>query len=331
VQEGNRGEYVCRNIFQGAVCMLHMNVIKKFKTSYQIKFSNDYGFLCHTMGSKTIIYDTSSWEKITELSKPKNPGYIHFSENDDYLYIKNTIGTVCVYETVGFQLINTIKSNKKYQLVETDFALTNTQFIILDTMKTKEGHQLALINIEKGEYRVLTQFKDSSTLIYFNQFIQAESAYLFTLSYVNNQDYRVHKIVKVKEPINKEIVVMENSEIWYWDSIIFNTIHNEYVVVRSFDIIILDGQFKEILKMLNLSDKDYPDYFGYFQHIHLSNNGEYIIITYSETVLILRYFDLEIISVEKIQYACFAEFSTDNRFILIGTWENGYILENTLR
>ncbi|WNS82251.1 hypothetical protein RRU94_16060 [Domibacillus sp. DTU_2020_1001157_1_SI_ALB_TIR_016] len=311
--------------------MLHMNVIKKFKTSYQIKFSNDYRFLCHTTGSKTIIYDTSSWEKIMELSKPNNPGYIHFSENDDYLYIKNTIGTVCVYETVGFQLIKTIKSNKKYQLVEADFALTNTSFIILDTLKTKDGHQLALINIEEGEYRVLTQFKDSITLIYFNQFVQAESAYLFTLSYVNNADYKVHKIVKMKEPIKSESAeVMENSKIWYWDAIIFNSIHNVYIVVQSYDIVILDGQFKEILKKVNLSDKDYPN-FGYFQHIHLSNNGDCIIITYSETVLILRYSDLQTILVEKIQYACFAEFSTDNRFILIGTWENGYILENTLR
>ncbi|OXS76189.1 hypothetical protein B1B04_04140 [Lysinibacillus sp. KCTC 33748] len=205
--------------------MLHMNVIKKFKTSYQIKFSNAYRFLCHTMGSKTIIYDTGSWEKIKELSKPNNPGDIHFSDNDDYLYIKNTIGTVCVYETVGFQLIKSIKSNKKYQLVEGDFVLTNTSFIILDTLKTKDGHQLALINIEKGEFRVLTQFKDSIPLIYFNHFIQAESAYLFTLSYVNNEDYRVEKIVKVKEPINKEsIEILDNLEIRNWDSIIFNSI-----------------------------------------------------------------------------------------------------------
>ncbi|MEY2196694.1 hypothetical protein AB7942_28860 [Neobacillus sp. BF23-41] len=312
--------------------MLHMNVIKKFKTSYQIKFSNDYRFLCHTMGSKTIIYDTSSWEKIKELSKPSNPGDIHFSDNDDYLYIKNTIGTVCVYETVGFQLIKTIKSNKKYQLVEGDFALTNTSLIILDTLKTKDGHQLALINIEKGEFSVLTQFKDSITLFYFNHFIQAESAYLFTLSYVNNEGYRVEKIVKVKEPINKEsIEVLDNLEIRNWDSIIFNSIHNIYIVVQDYDIVILDGQFKEILKKDCLSEQDYPDHFGYFQHMHQSNDGRYIILTYSETVLILRYDDLEPIVVEEIQYACFGEFSNDDRFILIGTWENGYILENTLR
>ncbi|QIZ08305.1 hypothetical protein HFZ78_17555 [Priestia megaterium] len=312
--------------------MLQMNLIKKFKTSYQIKFSNAQRFLCHTMGSKTIVFDSNTWEKIAELSKPKNPGYIQFSQNDDYLYIKNTVGTICVYETDKFQLIKTIKSNKKFQFVEADFALTNIPFLILDTLKTKDGCQLALINMDKSEYTLLTDIKDSLTLIDYKQFIQTDSSYLFTLSYVNNEDYRVHNILKVKEPINKgSIEVMDNSEIWYWQSIRFSSIHNVYIVVHNYDVVLLDGQFKKIIKKVNLSENDYPDFFGYFQHIHLSNNGRFIIITYSDTVLILRSDNLETILIEKIEYACFAEFSNDDRFILIGTWENGYILENTLR
>src|SRR4051812_46091593 len=114
--------------------MLQMHLIKKLKTSFQIKFSNNRRFLCHTMGSKTVVFDSSSWERIAEISKPKDPGYIQFSQNDDYLYIKRTIGTVYVYETEGFQLIKTIKSNKKVQFVEGDFALTNTPLLILDTL-----------------------------------------------------------------------------------------------------------------------------------------------------------------------------------------------------
>jgi hypothetical protein len=102
-------------------------------------------------------------------------------------------------------------------------------------------------------------------------------------------------------------------------------------VVHNYDVILLDGQFKKIIKKVNLSENDYPDFFGYFQHIHLSNNGRFIIITYSDTVLILRSDNLETILIEKIKYACFAEFSNDDRFILIGTWQNGFILENTLR
>ena len=125
-----------KNYYYGVVCVLNMNVIKKFKTSYQIKISNTSRFLCHTMGSKTIIYDTTSWEKIKELSKPNNPGEIHFSDSDEYLYIKIQL-VLYVYETVGFQLIKMMKSNRKYQLVEGDFALTNTPFIVLDAVKTK--------------------------------------------------------------------------------------------------------------------------------------------------------------------------------------------------
>lgn len=252
--------------------MLQMNLIKKFKTSFQIKFSNNQRFLCHTMGSKTIVYDTSSWEKIAEL-KPNNPGHFYFSQNDDYLYIKNTTGTIYVYETARFQLVKTIKSNKKFQFVEGDFAITDSPLIILDTLKTYTGRQLVLINIENGEYKVLSEFEDSITLIHFNHFIKAENTYLFTLSYVNNEGYRVEKIVKVKEPINKEsIEVLDNLEIRNWDSIIFNSIHNVNIVVQDYDIVILDGQFKEILKKVCLSEQDYPDHFGYFQHIHQSND-----------------------------------------------------------
>ncbi|MEY9976298.1 hypothetical protein ABH968_001243 [Lysinibacillus sp. RC79] len=36
--------------------MLHMNVSKKFKTSYQIKFSNAYRFLCVSPKYKKYAY-----------------------------------------------------------------------------------------------------------------------------------------------------------------------------------------------------------------------------------------------------------------------------------
>ncbi|ULT59486.1 hypothetical protein L1999_13585 [Neobacillus drentensis] len=322
--------FVNKECVRSSVCMLQMHLIKKLKTSFQIKFSNNQRFLCHTMGSKTVVFDSTSWEKIAELSKPKDPGYIQFSQNDDYLYIKRTIGTICVYETEGFQLIKTIKSNKKFKLVEADFAITNTPFLILDTLNTKDGYQLALINIEQGEHTVLTDFKDS-TLIELNQFIEAENSYLFTMTYENTRGYIDHQIVKVTEPIEKgSIEVIHNSEIWYWESIIYSSIHSIYIVVQNYDLVILDGKFKKVLRKFSITNDKYPECLGYFQHIHLSNSGQFIIITYSKTVLILGYDDLEPIVVEKIQYACFGEFSHDDRFLLIGTYENGYILENTL-
>lgn len=74
-----------------------MNLIKKLKTSFEIVISNDNRFLCHTMGSKTIVYDTNNWEKVIELPKPKNPGYIKFSRNDDFFTLKiPQVPLVCI-------------------------------------------------------------------------------------------------------------------------------------------------------------------------------------------------------------------------------------------
>ncbi|WP_282156298.1 hypothetical protein [Cytobacillus gottheilii] len=193
---------------------------------------------------------------------------------------------------------------------------------------------MALINMENGDITVLTQLNDSINYAYYNQFIEAERAYLFTLVYEitdkYNDEYIVRKIVKVKEPLNNEAIeVIENSEIWDWNFILFNSIHNSFIVVERYDIIMLDAQFNEIIKRVKLSDKVSPE-LGVFHYIHLSNDGQFIILTYSKRVIILRYEDLEPIVVEEIQYACFGEFSSDDRFILIGTWNNGYILENTL-
>jgi hypothetical protein len=46
--------------------------------------------------------------------------------------------------------------------------------------------------------------------------------------------------------------------------------------------------------------------------------------------MVLRYDNLQIILIENIPFVCFAEFSDNNQYLIIGTWNNGYILENNL-
>ncbi|MEH6939233.1 hypothetical protein V7056_15520 [Bacillus sp. JJ664] len=310
-----------------------MNLIKKLKTSFQIKLSNDGRFLCHTMGLKTIVFDANSWEKVAELSKPKNPGDIKFSKNNDYLYIKNTIGTVCVYETSEFCLIKTIQSNRSRQMVEGDFALTNDDFTIIDILKTKSGNQLALINIDNGNYNKLTDFEDSITIKKYEQYISNEGSHLFTLNNDNeNTDYDDYNLLKVKYENEKaSFTLISHPKVLHWESVIYDSIHEVYILVSGFEITILDSTFKKILKKKNLLKNESNGDFGYFYHLHQSNNAKFLVITYSEHVFILRYDDLQIIVDEAISYACFAEFSEDDQYLFIGTWNNGYILEVNLK
>ncbi|CAM4054091.1 hypothetical protein L1N85_19810 [Paenibacillus alkaliterrae] len=318
--------------------MFQMNLIKKLKTSYSIRLSSDNRFLCHNMGRKTIVYDFTSWEKIIELDKPNNPSNLRFSKNNEYLLIKNTVGTICVYDTVDFSLVRTFQSNKSFKLIEGDVNFTQDNSI-LDVLHTSYGRQIALIDIHTKEHKILTDFEDSypstgcPTMIFYNQFIQSENSHLFTLSYVDETDYRVHKIVKVKEPINKDSSeVLSNSEIWYWDSVIFDSTYQVFILVQDYEIILMDSDFKKVLKKKHIVTNDYlDDEIGYLRYFHLSNDSKFIVVTYSSKLFILRYDDLTTILVENIPYACFAEFSNDNRHLLVGTWNNGYVLENNLK
>ncbi|OCA92567.1 hypothetical protein [Pseudobacillus wudalianchiensis] len=313
--------------------MLQMEVIQKLKTSYVMKVAQKRRLLSHTMGSKTVIYDTDSWEKVTELFKPKHPGNIMFSKDNNYFYIKSTTGAFCVYGTIDFKLIKSIQSSKSRQFTEGSFALTDDPFIIIDTIQTKFGNQLAVIDVNEGSHKVITDFEDSITLFDYHQYVADESYHLFTVSYVNpNTDFREYKLLKI-DLSSQDIVSLRHPNISYWDSLIFSSVHKSYIMIHdNHDLIISDYSFKKVLKRKTLFEgQKKQEEVGYFRHINQSPDGNYIIVTYSEMVIIIRYADLEIVRVEALPSACFGEFSEDNQYLLIGTWTNGYVLKNNLK
>jgi hypothetical protein len=311
--------------------MLQMNLIKEFKTSYQIKISNSHRFLCRTMGSKTFVYDTGSWEKIAVLSKPNHPGDVHFSTDSEYLYIKSITGAIWMYDTAEFKLVKMMKANK---ITEGDFALTNNPIIILDTVKTKLENQLALINLNTSKYELLTDFQEPITLFDYHHFIPNEQSHLFTLSYVNEKtNYREYKLLKVSEDVNNPSVkLIENPLHLYWEqeSVMFDSTHQVYILITDYELIVVDSTFSKVLRKKSILEYGNRDDIGYFEHIHQSENGQWIIVIYSQGVFIFRYEDLQLLLAENIQYVCFAEFSQQDQYLLIGTWNKGYVLENNL-
>ncbi|NDI34828.1 hypothetical protein [Chengkuizengella sediminis] len=310
--------------------MFQMNLIKKLKTSYELKLSPDKKFLCHN-NSKTIVYDVNSFKEVIVLNKPSDPGRIRFSPNSEYLLIKKTTGGIWVYKTDNFQLVKVLKSNKSFKFLERDFTFTQDNETILDTLQINQEEQIVAININSGEKIILTELKYKDSIISHNHYSKKGNFHLFTLDYVNEKGYRVNKMIKVKEPINKQsIEVISNEEILYWESIIFNSVANAYILVINYEIILVDSSFKNVLKKVTIVDHECQEATGYFYHIYLSTNGKFIALTYSNRIFILRFEDLETIFIEDVPYACFAEFSNDDQYLFIGTWENGYVFENNL-
>lgn len=309
--------------------MFQMQLIKKLKTSYVMTISNNGKFLSHTMGSKTIVYDTGNWEKIVELSKPKHPGNIKFSKNDEFLFIKNTTGTICVYSTPDFKLYKTIQSRKNFQTVEADFAVTEDSLTILDTLKINDSTKIVTLNIETGTYKILVEVENTN--IQYHHYIQNENAYLFTVYNLNEDGEVEQKLVKLENPItNPSYKIYTHPDLINWDTIIYDTFRNNYIMVNRYELLFLDRDFKTVFKKEFFIAQENQSNWEYFTHIHLSKNGKYLIVSYSSRIFILRLDDLETIFVEELKYPCFCEISNDNKYLLVGTSTNGFVLENNL-
>lgn len=309
-----------------------MNLIKNLKVSYEIVLSNDKKLLCHTMGGKTVIFDTETWEKVIELKKPNNPSHLRFSQNDEMLYIKNTVGTFCVYDTKEFQLIKTIKSGKSFQIVEGNFALLENPFTVLDVLKINEKKQICTLNIETGNYQILTELE--GTHIEFNQFIPYDNSYLFTLSYLEGvKGYLRYNLIKVVDPLVKpSYSIVENLGITNWVLVCYVPVHQVYIFVhQDYELTIMDAELKTVLKKSNLTENGVQSTDEYFVHLAASYDGSYIVLTSSNRVFILGFEDLTPIQIEELEYACFAEFSKDDTYFLVGTWSKGFVLENNLK
>jgi WD40 repeat protein len=310
---------------------MEMNLVKKLKTSYQLVMSNNKKLLCHTMGRRTVIFNTETWEKVAELLEPKNPSYVYFSEDDELLYIKSTVGTVCVYDTERFQLITTIKSKRSFQIVEGNFAILDDPLTILDLLKINNKKQVCTLNIETGKYQVITEVK--GTHIKLHQFVADDSSYLYTLSDLEGEEgWLVQKLVKLKDPLTKPTYsIVDSLKFSNWEKVFYEPVHRVYIFLhREYKLTFMDADLETILREDSLLDKGINKLDEYFVHIHASYNGKYIVLTTIKRVIILNFDDLIPVFIKNLEYACFAEFSKNDTYLLVGSWNNGYVLENCL-
>lgn len=93
----------------------------------------------------------------------------------------------------------------------------------------------------------------------------------------------------------------------------------------------MDAELKTVLKKSNLTENGIQSTDEYFVHITSSNDGNYIVLTSNKRVFLLDLEDLNPIKIEELEYVCFAEFSKDDNYFLVGTWSKGYVFENNLK
>lgn len=309
--------------------MFHMQVIKKLKKSFMFSINRQY-FIRGT-ASKSIVYDSNTFEEVIQLMKPAHPYMIKFSTNNKHVIIKSTIGTICIYSMDNFELIKTIRNSKEIKIQEAGFGIAQDSVTIIYIVNLNEEDQIATINFITGEKKILTEFKRS--IIRYNHHTPKDNFHLLTLSYVDEvTGFREYKLLKVKELLETNTIeLIENPEFFRWEAAYFNSYSKNYVLVSEYDILLVDSEFKTALNKLSITNLYEENEIGYFQHLHISKSGKLLIVTFSQLIIIMESESFKILSVENIPYACFGEFSENEKYLFIGTWEKGYILQNKFR
>ena len=285
-------------------------------------------FVCRTIGSKTFLYKNQNWDHPMLLTKPTNPGVVKFSRDNSLVIIQNTSGNVYIYETENFNQIKSIVSNKSYKMIEHGgCAYVEERKIVLCIGKVQSFEQILAFDLESTNWYPITDFDDNYHISY-TSYSEKEKAHLFKISRINKiTDYWENQLLKVHEDdFSIEIINLPPGV--FWDELVYNHHLNAYISLYKREIHVLSADLNEIVKKEKLIVPN--NGVSIVFNMSLSEDGKFIAIAYSDCVVILDSEHLEIIRKERIPYACFVQFGNDDEFLLIGTWNNGYILENDL-
>lgn len=305
-----------------------MKTVKTFNKSYNLVMSSDAKFVCRTIGSKTFLYENQNWDHPVLLTKPTNPGDVKFSPDNSFLIIQNTSGNIYIYETENFSPIKRIVSNKSYKMIEHGgcaFVANKKMVLCIAIVQSRE--QVLAFDLETTNWYPITDFNENYHIGY-TSYSEKENAHLFQISRINkitdDWDYQILKVYE--DDLSMEILNLPLGV--FWDELVFNHHQNTYISLYKREIHLLSSDLKKIIKKENLSIPN--NGVSIVCDMSLSKNGKFIVIAYSECVVILDSEHLDIIRIERIPYACFAQFGNDDEFLLVGTWDSGYILENNL-
>lgn len=298
---------------------------KKLSTSYCIKISDNGKYLAH-IGSKTSIYGMDIMNKIASFSDIKNPGSIDFSRDSQFIQIKNTSGKIGLFNLENLSYVNSYISIKTSGPEDCNSCFTPDNKYIIDGVNGNSNGTIALINIESKKTTIIKRYEDCIIKsIEYNDETEIYTFVVFKRGTELNDESGIGYsfFVKWRYPFDKyplEEVRFPGKHTFKYIKI--SNINKCYVFYDWDRVVIIDQETKEELKNVNFEKNC-----GYFCTLDFSLDGKYIALAFSECIKVIRFKDLKCIKEYRLKYSCYVGFSKDVRYLLIGTWNNGYCIK----
>lgn len=293
--------------------MVETELVKKFKKSYEIKMSPNSKYIGHFSSSAVSLFDAENNLQIADFRDVKYPSHITFSSDSKLLAVKSNQKKIAVYDLEKLELIKMFNIKKNSQPQDFGFCFTYDKKYILNLVYTNDllGY-ISKINVETLHEE---RFFEGSTCVFtYIQYIEAKEQYLITgFDRTIDEGININFIMWYSATDNSFERINLDFEI---HQIVY---HEETKTFVGWE---LGGQSLKVISndFINEIPED-----EYIILVAFSKNGRYIAVVLSKTVNIYEYPKVKLICAINNKNNCYAEFSPDDKHILIGAWGNGYI------
>ncbi|TYQ18381.1 UNVERIFIED_CONTAM: hypothetical protein Cloal_0813 [Acetivibrio alkalicellulosi] len=297
--------------------MNEFKYLKKFKSSYELTLSSDEKHLCRTTRRKTIIYSAGNFGQVVSFDDIKDPGDIAFSHDSKLLAVKDALGKYSVYDLERYSPRSTFKiSNNGSQDGKFVFSPDNKSIISVFTSLPDD----IIVNTDLETNKTIEIRRFNNCVVYFISYTPEENIYLFSVfDREKDKDYLIRWQYPFRNDID-EIICSDKINRWYY--IDYCKTKKFYAVYTGEKIFLMSENLQSVIISKDIKDKTN----GYNVGMNCSEDGRYIVLTFSECVKIISTSNLETIREFKMPYCHRSEFSKKMNYFLIGTWEQGYVI-----
>lgn len=310
--------------------MESFNYIKKFKKANYIQFSQNGDYIVRVSGNEIAVIDTKSLNELNVYKEIKQAGKIAFAFNNENLFASESaikkLGVFNLNNELSAKIYSVTKSND-YQDYNIYFAPDDKKIIY--GIYNVNNNTISTLDLETSKVENIKVFENA--FVKKIQYCINSNQYLFSIfdregRVVNGERYPITYILKWKYPFElNEPTEIRTELILEWDDISYNSNSKKYALYDWHNkiLIVTDNTMgKEVARYI-LNDNR----LGYFSNLNWSNDGKYIVMTFLNSVKIIRVMDANCIKEFKVSSGLYSEFSPDSKLLVIGTAKSGYLVD----
>ena len=310
--------------------MENFNYIKKFNSARYVQFSPKGNYIVGVSNNRITVIDIKNYNELYVYKDLKEPGKIAFAFNNDKLFASQS-----AIKKLGVFNLNNELTAKIYKLTKSDdyqnynICFTPENKKIICGIYNIKNNTISTLDLETSKIENLMVFENS--FVNKIQYCHIDNSYLFSIferegHIVNGEAYSSTYILKWKYPFDLNTPEEIRIELTLtWSDICYNSTTKQFALYDWDNkvLIITDSTISKEVVRHSLIDKST----GYFYNLNWSYDGQYVVMTFLNTVKIIRVKNSECVREFKVSSGLYSEFSPDDNLLLIGTGKTSYLID----